>query len=767
MTILAFALAALVQAPPPPPPAQDNGASEKRGLLNKSDAMSPGYTLFAPLRSKSTYLVDASGTAVHEWKSDAPPGQSVYLLPNGHLLRCERVDSEVFSGGGQGGRVREYDWDGALVWEYVCADATKLHHHDIEPMPNGNVLVIAWELKTEAECLAAGRSPQLLHAKELWPDMVLEIEPVRPSGGKVVWEWHAWDHLVQDRDEKLPGFGDVAASPQRIDVNISTLAPEPTKEELEELDKLRKLGYVGDDAPRGDDRGGPPGRGADWFHCNSIDYSPELDMIVLSSRELSELWFFDHSTTTEEARGASGGRWGRGGDLLFRWGNPRWSKAQGERTLFGQHDAQWISAGLPGAGNILVFNNGERDEREWSSADELAMPFTADTLKDAFAAAGGVKVELVSTQRSPDFCGHISGAQRLPNGNTLLCAGETARVIEFTPQGEVAWEFLSPYVGTEAPSGPGGRRGPPGGPPPDGDRRGPPGGPPPDGDRRGPPGGDRRGPPGGGRGPGGGGGPADARAIFRATRIAPDFPGVAALAKPAEVSEPAKQVEMAPAPAPEQLPSSGRVLFDGEKPAPKPLVIDAAKSDGCGSVDTQDQGLLVGANGGIANVVVTVELARAAVKAADKPLVLDQKTCRFEPHIAIVPVGTTVEYRNSDAISHNVHSYPSKNEGLNKMVGAGAFESQKLDKEDRIEIKCDIHPWMNSWLIVVNTNHFALTDAEGAFTLTGLPPGEHKARFWHEKLGKAEATLVVDAAGNVTPVEVKLGGERKGGRGKR
>ncbi len=755
MSTLALALAFLVQAPPPPPPAQDGPPAEKRGVLRQSEAMSPGYTLFGPLRSKSTYLVDAAGNAVHEWKSDATPGQSVYLLPNGHLLRCERVDSEVFSGGGQGGRVREYDWDGKVVWEYVCADATKLHHHDIEPMPNGNVLVIAWELKTEAECLAAGRSPQLLHAKALWPDMVLEIEPVRPSGGKVVWEWRAWDHLVQDRDAQLPNFGDVAASPHRIDVNISTLAPEPTKEELEELEKLRKLGYVGDDASRGGDRGGPPGRGADWFHCNAIDYSPELDMIVLSSRELSELWFIDHSTTSEEARGSTGGRWGRGGDLLFRWGNPRWSKAPGERTLFGQHDAQWIPAGFPGAGNLLLFNNGERDEREWSSADELAMPFTADTLKNAFAAEGGVKVELVSTHRSPDFCGHISGAQRLSNGNTLVCAGETGRVIEFTPAGEVAWEFLSPFAGTEnvGPGGPGGRRGPPGGPPPDGDRRGPPGG-------------DRRGPPGGGRGPGGGGGgPGDARAMFRATRIAPDYPGVAALAQPAAPSEPAKQVETAPA-AP-QTPSSGRVLFEGEKPEPKPLAVDAAKSEGCGSVDTQDQSLLFGANGGIANVVVTVELAGATVKPLEKPMVLDQKTCRFEPHVTVVPVGTTVEYRNSDAISHNVHSYPSKNEGLNKMVGAGAAEVQKLDKEDRIEIKCDIHPWMNSWLVVANTNHFAVTGSDGSFTLTGLPPGEHKARFWHEKLGKAEATLVVDAAGNVTPIEVKLGLEKKGGGRKR
>lgn len=208
---------------------------------------------------------------------------------------------------------------------------------------------------------------------------------------------------------------------------------------------------------------------------------------------------------------------------------------------------------------------------------------------------------------------------------------------------------------------------------------------------------------------------------------------------------------------------TGKVVFDGEKPEVKPLVIDPAKSEGCGKVDTTNESLVIGANGGIKNVVVTVEIAGATVKASEKPVVLDQKTCRFEPHVTIVPVGTTVEYKNSDTISHNVHTYPTKNDQLNKMVGAGATETQKLDKEDRVEIKCDIHPWMNSWLVVANTNHYAVTDANGAFTIAGLPAGEHKAKFWHETLGKAEATIKVDAEGKVAPVEVKMSAEKKGG----
>lgn len=208
---------------------------------------------------------------------------------------------------------------------------------------------------------------------------------------------------------------------------------------------------------------------------------------------------------------------------------------------------------------------------------------------------------------------------------------------------------------------------------------------------------------------------------------------------------------------------AGKVVFEGEKPEVKPLSIDPAKSEGCGTVDTTNQSLMIGANGGIANVVVTVEVAGSTIKVPEKPIELDQTSCRFQPHVTIVPAGTTVEFKNSDKVSHNVHTYPSKNDSFNKMVPASGTESQKLDKEDRIEIKCDIHPWMNSWLIVANTPFYGVTGADGTFKIEGLPAGEHKARFWHETLGKAEATIKVGADGKIEPVEVKMSAEKKGG----
>jgi hypothetical protein len=456
ITLLALAL--------PWPQSSEPETTPTRGLVRRTEAATPGYTLFAPLRSYSTYLVDLDGQVVHQWRHDAPPGQSVYLLDNGHLLRCERADNDVFSAGGEGGRIREYDWEGQVVWEYLCSDKNRRHHHDIEPLPNGNLLLIAWEYMDAQEALALGRSDRLLPAGELWPDMLLEIKPTGSSGGEIVWEWHAKHHLIQELDESLPNFGSPAEQPWRIDINATPLTPSESAAQKAEREHLEQLGYVtpspeaakasgpGDAVPSGRERK----RGADWLHLNAVDYSPELDLIVVSSRELSEIWFIDHSTTTAEAQGSRGGRYGRGGDLVFRLGHPRWHGSNAARTLFGQHDVQFIAPGLPGAGHILLFNNGERGLREESTVEEWAIDFSPKALAQAYDGAQPPIAKLVASLPSPDFCGHISGAQRLPNGNTLICAGETGRVLERTPAGEVAWEYLNPFGG-EVPA----RGGPP------------------------------------------------------------------------------------------------------------------------------------------------------------------------------------------------------------------------------------------------------------------------------------------------------------------
>lgn len=539
---LTIVLARTSAAQGEPAPAAPPKEAARGVRVNESGAFQ-GYTLLSPLQSRSTYLVNMRGDVVHEWKTEFGPGNSDQLLANGHLLRCARMeDGDTFRGGGIGGRVQEFDWDGKLVWEYVLANDTRHLHHDFEAMPNGHVLVIAWERKTRAEALERGRDAAQVGDDGLWPDVVLEIEPVLPSGGKVVWEWRVWDHLVQDRDAKKPGYGDVPAHAELIDVNAdhrhdAPLTAAQRAEKAERERAMRATGYAGggddDDAPQ--DARGPRGE-ADWLHTNSVAYDAANDLVLLSSPRLSEIWILDHSTTTAEAASHAGGKRGRGGDLLWRWGNPRnyGAGTKDDRQLFAQHDARWIASGAPGAGHVLVFDNGQgRAGEPYSSVDEIVLPFDAEHgFTRGTGEAWGPRSK-AWTYSAPGhfYASFISGADRLANGNTLVCEGPAGRVFEVTSQGAIVWEYLS-TLGGDLPMR--GGRGP-GGPPPDGapgdggrdGRRGPP-----DGARDGPPGGGPGGPPRGDRGPRGGGpggGPPGMTpyALFRATRIALDHPALA------------------------------------------------------------------------------------------------------------------------------------------------------------------------------------------------------------------------------------------------
>lgn len=412
----------------------------------------PGYTLFQPLKSTSVYLVDMNGELAHQWETDYNTGQSVYMLPSGNLLRASRDPDPAgpYRGGGEGGIIQEIAWDGTVVWDFKFSDELKRHHHDVEPMPDGNVLIIAWENRTYEEAVQAGINPARMRDDDIWPDFIVEVEPVYPDGGNIVWEWHAWDHLVQELYRDQDNYGPVAEHPELIDINAAPA--HRARQNIatpESVDQLRALGYIAGSATS-DDR---PEIGADWMHTNSIDYKPELDQILLSSRHFSEIWIIDHSTTTEEAAGHTGGRYGRGGDLLYRWGNPEsWSAGGREdRTLFVQHDARWIEAGLPGAGNILIFNNGAgRPDLNYSSVLEIAPPMSPDgryvMLPEDPTGPAAPVWEYVAPDPQSLYSGLLSGAHRLPNGNTLIAAGLSGRMFEIGAGNAVVWEFTNPFL---------------------------------------------------------------------------------------------------------------------------------------------------------------------------------------------------------------------------------------------------------------------------------------------------------------------------------
>jgi hypothetical protein len=432
---------------PKPPP-----SLFPRGLVAKAPGVTPGYVLFNPLLSDTAYLVDNDGAVVHTWKAATSPGASMYLLPNGNLLRGGRDPKQLgFRAGGTGGILEELDWNGNVVWEFRLSDAQRVLHHDVEPLPNGNVLAIAWEVKTPEEARRAGRRADQIPAQGLWPDYVLEIEPVRPSGGKIVWEWHVWDHLVQSQDPAAASYGDPAARPERLDVNAGADAPKLSPEEIAQL---QALGYIPADAKPGD-------LPSDFLHTNAVAYNPRLDQIALSVPSLSEIWVVDHSTTTEEARGSTGGRAGRGGDFLYRWGNPaaygRGGGANGAQRLFAQHDVRWVPDGWEGAGNLTVFDNGrDRPEGPWSAVVEWTPPVDAAGRYPLPDGADGRREpwgphalawQFVATPPTRLFSPFISGAHRLANGHTLICAGTGGEVFEVTRGGEIVWEFRNPFSG--------------------------------------------------------------------------------------------------------------------------------------------------------------------------------------------------------------------------------------------------------------------------------------------------------------------------------
>jgi hypothetical protein len=439
---------------PPPEPAQPPAAAPAaapargdlsvpppqlpRGLLRNEPGAAPGYVMFQPSASGTIYLVGNDGQVVHVWQTSHAPGGDFEMLPNGHVLRGARDPEQLgFKTGGTGGLIQEIDWDGNVVWEWKLSDASRVQHHDVTALPNGNVLLLAWEAKSPEEARRKGRRPDRIPEPGLWVDYVLEIEPVRPRGANVVWEWHVWDHLIQSHDPAAEGFAEPAARPERIDVNGDARAPSIDAAQLEQL---KALGYVPPDATPQDVR-------ADFLHVNAVAYHPRLDQIALSVPTFGEIWIIDHGASTQEAAGSSG-------DLLYRWGNPSTYGRGGpaEQRLFYQHDVRWIPDGAEGAGNLTVFNNGrERPEGPWSSVDEWTPPLGADgryRLEDGepFAPAA-----LAWQYRAADptrfYAPFISGAHRLANGNTLIAAGTGGEVFEVTRAGEVVWEYRNPFWG--------------------------------------------------------------------------------------------------------------------------------------------------------------------------------------------------------------------------------------------------------------------------------------------------------------------------------
>ena len=364
------------------------------GLIVNEPQAAHGYTLISSRRTDVVNLIDHLGRKVHTWKLEGRRIEAAELLENGNLIiRHDPAGPRM---------IVEVDQDGNTVWEY----AANAYHHDMAKLPNGNVILIRRGRLTSQEAIAAGVMLPPLSNSSWRYDYLQEVKPTGPQSGEVVWEWSTLDHLVQDHDPTKPGYGSIAEQPERIDINY---------------------GYT-------------------WI--NSIDYNPFLDQIMLSVRNHRELWVIDHNTTTEEAAGPKG-------DLLYRWGNPQAHGNEGRQELFWQHDAHWIPPGLPGAGNVLILNNGndekfEGPQRNYSSVEEIALPTLQDNTYSRNHDLGFAPLRILWTYTADDpgdFYAPIqSGAQRLPNGNTQICDSPSGTIFQVTSDGQTVWKYVNPIL---------------------------------------------------------------------------------------------------------------------------------------------------------------------------------------------------------------------------------------------------------------------------------------------------------------------------------
>ena len=391
------------------------------GVTKNDMTVSEGYILFTPLGSLTTYLIDNYGRIVNTWESDYVSKLTVYLLENGNLMRTKSEDIDNNING-----VQTFTWNNELIWDFLVTDGNNYSHHDIKPLPNGNVLMIITDKRNRSEYISAGMDPSKITTILVWGEKIVEYSQTGLNTADNVWEWRTFDHMIQDFDSSKIFYGVVEDHPELLDVNYD-------------------ITVEGDFSVK------------DMYHINSIDYNEEFDQILVSTREKSEIWIIDHSTTFFQSVGHTGGNSGKGGDLLYRWGNSESYRAQSnnEREFFYQHSARWIKEGYPGYGDITVYNNGPREDGEYSSVDQITPPvdengnYTLPVPGNSYLPAEQ-NWQYFSDPSTDFYSAFCSGAHRQMNGNTLICEYEQGRLFEVAPDSAIVWEYIDPIDGAAA-----------------------------------------------------------------------------------------------------------------------------------------------------------------------------------------------------------------------------------------------------------------------------------------------------------------------------
>lgn len=357
------------------------------------------YILVNDAAANRVYIMNKKAKLLHEWTLTNNIGNDVFLMPNGKLLASLESDEPKIPLGGKGGKIQIIETDNTPSWEYIYSSTEGETHHDVEMLPNGNIIAMVWSITDSIQAKEEG----YMFSEDIYPESIIEINSNTSS---IVWEWHSMDHLVQENDSTKRNYGTIAHNPQLIDINYSakeTLLPEVK---------------------------------GDIMHANAIAYDAEKDLIYLSVNSFSEIWVIDHSTTTEEAASHLGGNYNKGGDLIYRFGNPEaYENEQGLRLFQNNHFPNLLKG--EHKGKLLVFSNG--NDIKQSTVYELELPETYNLEPNK-----NNEPKITWSFTDPDlYSGKVSGAVLLENGNILITEGDFG-FWEVTREKEVVWKFSAP-----------------------------------------------------------------------------------------------------------------------------------------------------------------------------------------------------------------------------------------------------------------------------------------------------------------------------------
>lgn len=359
------------------------------------DKLDDNYILVNDASNNRVYLMSKEAELLYEWTLSNNIGNDVFLLPSGNLLASLESDDPKIKLGGKGGRLQIVAPDGTLKWDFIYSSNDGETHHDAELLPNGNVLAMVWSRRTTEDAVSAG----FMLDEDVFPESIIEINPIT---NEIVWEWHSWDHLVQDHDDSKNNFGVVAENPELIDFN-----------------------YVLKSGGGNDTKG-------DIMHANAIAYDQDNDAILLSVNFFSEVWVIDHSTTSEEAASHTGGNYGKGGDLIYRFGNPTaYDNPEGSRIFHNNHFPNLLNGS--NKGKLLIFSNGNNGSDQ-STVFELELPSSYNLQQNT-----NNELKVTWSFTHPElYSPRVSGAVPLPNGNVLITEGSFG-YWEVTREGELVW----------------------------------------------------------------------------------------------------------------------------------------------------------------------------------------------------------------------------------------------------------------------------------------------------------------------------------------